>query len=90
MAITQTSGGSGALALRATNASVTLFTTPADINGFTDNCFFIVYLTYTNGSGQVIEKQKIIVGPSTPVRIVDDTLSVYFNLTWHWVGMIIA
>lgn len=89
MAITNTSGDSGQQTLRLLNGPVTLVTTPANIGGLT-NCFFIVYLSYTSASGQISEKSKIIVGPSTDVIVQDDVLNPYYDVVWHYVGMVIA
>jgi hypothetical protein len=91
MAIIETNGGSGYYNIGTVTGPVTLFTTPADINGST-NAIFIVYLTWYGGTYEsTLEKQqRIMVGPSTPVRIVDD-ISGGGNrsVTWHYTGMVI-
>jgi hypothetical protein len=91
MAIIETNGGSGYYAIGTTTGSVTLFTTPADINGST-NAIFIVYLTWYGSAYQstLDKQQRIMVGPSTPVRIVDDTSGATDrSVTWHYTGMVI-
>ena len=91
MAIIETNGGSGYYDLGATSGSVTLFTTPADINGST-NAIFIVYLTWYGSTDESVldKQQRIMVGPSTPVRIVDDTSgATNRSITWHYTGIVI-
>jgi hypothetical protein len=87
MAITSTTGGSGSYTHTGSGASYTLFTTPA-----TTNAIFIVYISQYDsvGNTQVAESRKLIVGPSTPVRVNDDT-SLTNNVTiWHYAGMVIT
>jgi hypothetical protein len=92
MAITNTIGGSGTYELSTANGPVILFTTPADIGGNT-NAIFIVYLTWygisTTYNSTVVKQQRIMVGPSTPVRIIDDTAGPADYATWHYTGMVI-
>lgn len=90
MAITTTSGGSGSYTHGATSGSVTLFTTAS-----TANAIFIVYLkkfdSNTAGSSTNGENTKIIVGPNTAVKILDDaTWSSDYVTFWWYVGMIIS
>lgn len=95
MAITSTLGGSGSYVHGTTVYAPgapkvkTLFTTPAA----TLNTIFIVYLHQYNDSTNLTissESKKLIVGPSTPIVVFDET-SIANNLTtWHYVGMEIS
>lgn len=90
MAITDAIGGSGSYQLSAVNGPVTLFTTPANINGNT-NAIFIVYLTWYGGTydSTLSKQQRIMVGPNTPVRIIDDVGATADYVTYHYTGMVI-
>lgn len=52
-----------------------------------------MYLTWygisTTYNSTVVKQQRIMVGPSTPVRIIDDTAGPADYATWHYTGMVI-
>jgi hypothetical protein len=87
MAITTTSGSSGSYTHAGAGASYTLTTTPA-----TANMIYMVYINQYDTVGNTLqsESKKLIVGPSTAIRVNDDS-SIVGNVTiWHYVGMIIS
>ena len=88
MAITSTLGGSGSYIHAGSGNSYTLFTTPAA----TSDTLFIVYLTQYNATGdtQVNETKKLMVGPSTAIRVSDDTSLTGNTTIYHYIGMVIS
>lgn len=88
MAITSTLGGSGSYVHAGSGNSYTLFTTPAA----TSDTLFIVYLHQYNATGDTvaIESKKLMVGPSTAVRVNDDSSLTGNTTIWHYIGMVIS
>ena len=87
MAITSTTGGSGSYTHAGSGASYTLFTTPS-----TTNAIFVVYISQYNATGatQATESRKLVVGPSTPIRVNDDPSLTNHVTIWHYAGMVIT
>lgn len=88
MAITSTLGGSGSYIHAGSGNSYTLFTTPAA----TSDTLFIVYLTRYDSTGdtQVNETKKLMVGPSTAIRVNDAALTIGDTTIYHYIGMVIS
>jgi len=88
MAITSTLGGSGSYIHAGSGNSYTLFTTPAA----TSDTLFIVYLTQYSPTGatEVNETKKLMVGPSTAIRVNDDSSLIGNTTIYHYIGMVIS
>lgn len=88
--ITTTAGGSGDKLLGVVDNGVTLFTTPNVADAiYIVTVIFPDNFAMTGGTGY--KKEKMIVGPNTPVMWPDSTAwpaNVY--ISWNWVQMKIS